>query len=265
MTVTISKIAKEAGVSAGAVSKALNDKKDISPETKKHIQAIASSMGYSANLTAKALVSRKTMAVGVVIPYPELTTGMERIQGIQEQCNQEGYLTACTYHDGRPENEARQLNYLKGRVDGIIITPSGGGKELHDGLIRHLGVPVVFMSEAVPGIDVDFVSDDDEEGSRIAASHLLQEGVRNFAYLGNCSAIYSDQCAVRGIKRACEEHKCNFDDIAVLWDNTSKEKVAVNLENLIKERPDISGIFCFSDMAALWSMEYLIDKGIAQK
>jgi LacI family transcriptional regulator, galactose operon repressor len=260
MTITISKIAKEAGVSTSAVSKALNGKKDISPATSEHIKAIALRMGYSANFAAKALVSKKTMTVGIVIPFPELTTGMERIQGIQDRCDQEGYLTTCAFHNGNPDDESRRLNYLKGRVDGIIITPLGGNGKLRD-IIRDLAVPVVFMSEAVQGINIDFVSDDDEEGGYLAASHLLQEGHKSFAYSGNSSNIHSDQCVMRGIRRACEENKCNFDDIMVSWGNASKEKAITNIKLMLHERPDISGVFCFSDMAALWAMEELLTRG----
>jgi len=260
MNVTICEIAKAAGVSPAAVSKALNGKKDISPATRDRILSLASEMGYSANLAAKALVSKKTMTIGVVIPFPDLATGMERVRGIQNRCDQDGYLTTCTFHNGNPDDENRRLNYLKGRVDGIIITPSGNNKKLSD-TIRNLSVPVVFMSETVSGIDVDFVADDDEEGGRLAASHLLQEGHKNFAYMGNSQSIYSDQCIVRGLRRACEEHKRRFSDIAIFWDNVSRERTSANLEVLLEKRPDISSIFCFSDMAAIWAMESLMQKG----
>jgi len=260
MAVTITQIAKRIGVSPGAVSKALNNKKDISPAMRKRIQQTASQMGYSVNIAARALVSKRTMTVGVVIPFPELETGMSRLQGIQNKCDEKGYLTACTFHNGNADDENKRLNYLKGRVDGIIMTPSGNNSELSD-LIEGLSVPVIFMSETVPEIDIDFVSDDDEEGGYLAALHLLNEKQTNFAYFANNANIYSDQCIIRGIQRACEKQKLNFNDIEIYWENASKEKAESNIRQLIENRPDISGIFCFSDVSALWVMEKIIAMG----
>lgn len=260
MTITICGIAQAAGVSTAAVSKALNGKKDISPETRDRILELASQMGYSANLAAKALVSKKTMTIGIVIPFPDLATGMERVKGIQDRCDLDGYLTTCTFHNGNSADENRRLNYLKGRVDGIIITPSGNNNQLKD-LIQRMAIPIVFMSETNSELEVDFVADDDEEGAALAARHLLQGERKSFAYFGNNQCIYSDRCIIKGLRKACEEHNCNVSDVTMLWDNISPEKTIANLDILLKNRPDISSIFCFSDMTAIWIMESLLARG----
>lgn len=59
-------IAKACGVSAATVSKALNDHNDIGRETKEHIKKVAKEMGYSPNLSARALKTNKTHGIGVL-------------------------------------------------------------------------------------------------------------------------------------------------------------------------------------------------------
>ncbi|MCD6551515.1 LacI family DNA-binding transcriptional regulator, partial [Thermotoga sp.] len=65
--VTIRDIAERAGVSINTVSRALNDKPDISEETKKKILKIAKELGYVKNATASSLRSKRTNIVGVII------------------------------------------------------------------------------------------------------------------------------------------------------------------------------------------------------
>ena len=260
MTVTIGEIAAKAGVSAAAVSKALNGKRDISAATRERVRRIAERMGYAANPAARALVSGRTMTVGLVIPFPELAAGMERVQGVQERCDQDGYLATCAFHGGAPDEQARRLSYLKGRVDGVIVTPVGNGDGFRDAA-KELSVPVVFMSETLPGVEMDFVADDDEEGGCLAAAHLIDGGHRHFAYFGNAAAIHSDQRILRGARRACEERGIDFEAVPRIWGNSSRERTAANWGRIAAKRPDVSAVFCFSDMAALWVMEAALNQG----
>jgi DNA-binding LacI/PurR family transcriptional regulator len=260
MSITISQIAKEAGVSVAAVSKALNGKKDISPATSKRIQELAAKMGYSVNLAAQSLVLKKTMTIGIVLPFPELITGMKRIQGIQNSCDEKGYLTTCTFHHGDPDEEIQRLSYLRGRVDGIIITPTGHSEQLKN-IIKSLAVPVIFMSETVLGVDVDYVGDDDESGGYLAVSHLLKGNNKNFAYFGNNPNISSDRSVLIGAHKASDEYGYDSDANIELWGNISQKATEANLDKLLNQRADISNIFCFSDMTALWVIQKLVALG----
>ena len=59
-------ISKICGVSVATVSKALNDHKDIGEETKATIKRVAKEMGYSPNLSARALKTNRTYGIGVL-------------------------------------------------------------------------------------------------------------------------------------------------------------------------------------------------------
>ncbi|MCD6407986.1 LacI family DNA-binding transcriptional regulator, partial [bacterium] len=67
--VTINEVAKRAGVTKATVSKALNEKEDISEKTKKKIKKIAEELGYIPNSIARALVNKKTYTIGIIVPY----------------------------------------------------------------------------------------------------------------------------------------------------------------------------------------------------
>lgn len=66
--VTLKEVAAALGLSTMTVSRALNDRPNVNPETKKRIQEVATKMGYTPNHVAKSLVSNRTYTIGVVIP-----------------------------------------------------------------------------------------------------------------------------------------------------------------------------------------------------
>ncbi len=62
--ITLQDIAKKAGVTTTTISRALNNKPDVSPKTKEKILKIAKNLGYTPNLLAKSLRSRKSKTIG---------------------------------------------------------------------------------------------------------------------------------------------------------------------------------------------------------
>ncbi len=258
--VTVKDIAKRAGVSRAAVSKALNDKSDISISVKKKIRKIANEMGYVANVAAKTLSTRKTGTIGVLVGFPQIPTVAERILGVQDCAMQKNYLCMISFHDGKMANEINQVKMLKGRIDGLIITPINQSRDLVKN-IKELNVPVVLMNEALPGLDTDYVGDDDEHGGYIGALHFIEAAGGHMAYLGNRTDCPSDLAVIRGIRRAFEKKNIP-DSLHVLWGNADQNDVNRNIDILIKDFSGIKGIFCFNDMTALWAMQYLDRQGV---
>ena len=261
MQITLKDIAKKAGFSKAAVSKALNDKSDIPLETRNRIKKIAREMGYSFNFAAKTLATRKTMTVGVVVAFPQIPTVLERIRGIQAAALDNGYATSIAFHDGASEHELKQITILAGRVDGLIITPTHSSQELVN-CLEKINVPTVLMSEPLPGLEVDFVGDDDREGGRIAARHLLETGHRLIAYLGDSPDIPSDRLILTGMREVFAEKNMAFDERLVAWDNVTEQSTSKNVDGLLASGTLPSAFFCFSDMTALWALNRLCERGV---
>ena len=82
--ITLAKVAKVANVSTNTVSRALNDKPDINPKTKKRILRIAEDLGYVLNFPAKSLRSRKTGIIGVIVTDISNPFSATVVKGIQD-------------------------------------------------------------------------------------------------------------------------------------------------------------------------------------
>lgn len=89
--VTIKDIARELGISPSTVSRALKDHPDISPETKKAVNALAEKLNYQPNIVALSLRQSKTNTIGVIIPEIVHFFFSTVISGIEDVAYSAGY------------------------------------------------------------------------------------------------------------------------------------------------------------------------------
>ena len=122
--VTIRDIARVAGVSINTVSRALNNKPDVSEKTKKKILRIAKELGYVKNFTASSLRQKRTRTVGVVIADSSNPFYAEVLKGIESAARKYEYqiILMNTERIYKYEEEAVRI-LLERRVDGLLISP----------------------------------------------------------------------------------------------------------------------------------------------
>src|SRR6185436_8026187 len=159
MNATIKDVAREAGVSVATVSRVLNDKGPIRPETRQRIQEVAARLGYAPDAAARSLSTRKTGTVGVLLPdlYGEFFS--EVIRGLDLTARRSGYhILVSSSHSDRSEVEA-VLRTLRGRVDGLIVmSPEADARALEANLPDSL--PIVLLSCRVEGTAFDSINID---------------------------------------------------------------------------------------------------------
>jgi len=122
--VTIRDVAAATGFSVNTVSRALNDKPDVSAETKRVILETARKLGYRPNRLARGLRSNKTQTIGVIVADIANPFFGAVVKEIGETARQEGWsiILASTDEDRAREREAIHV-MLAERVDGLLITP----------------------------------------------------------------------------------------------------------------------------------------------
>ena len=186
---TIYDVAKLARVSPATVSNAYNRPHLIKPATHQRILAAAQALNYTPNVFAKALAGGKTQMVALLVPdirYPYTATV---VRGIEEVLTREGYLTAVSSTDGRPDHEQRLLQQLTRQgVGGFILVPAQYG--LSQGTFEALEeltaarIPVVLAGEQVESTHIPYVAFHSQEGTREIVNYLVQLGHRRIAFVG---------------------------------------------------------------------------------
>jgi LacI family transcriptional regulator len=155
---TIARVAQEAGVGVGTVSRVLNGSASVSEATRRRVLSVIEQLGYEPNAAARALSTGRTSTLGVVAPFFTQPSVVERLHGVS------------------------RIFTAGGRLDGLLcvsLCPTDAELERFDAA----GVPVALVDcehARVPGVSID-----DEAGGRLAAEHLLELGHRRIAYVGD--------------------------------------------------------------------------------
>lgn len=196
--VSIKDIAEVCGVSTATVSKALNDRDDVNPATKERVQETARQLGYLPNAMARALKTKKSYNIGVLmvdkaqngLKHHYFASILDSFKVVMEQngydltfiSNQIGSQT-CSYYE--------HCQYRN--VDGVLAACVDFRTEEMQSL----------LSGDLPVVSIDYASDhsfsvvsDNAEGIRYAVEYALQRGHREIAY------IYGDDSQVTDIR--CE-------------------------------------------------------------
>ncbi len=186
--VSIKDIAQAAGVSHPTVSRALRGKGRMSSATRARILQIAEEMGYTPSLVARGLVTQRTESVGLVVAdiadpfYSEIIKGVEQVT----QANGFSLFLGSAIDDA--DQEVRMVRSFLGRhVDGLIVSSSQVGNG-YQPILEDVGTPLVLINTHVDGSQFHSIYHQDFQGSQQMLQHLIRQGRRRIAYLGNRSA-----------------------------------------------------------------------------
>ncbi len=214
MAVTVKKIAELAGVSIGTVDRALNNRKGVNKEVAERIRKIAESLGYSPNIAAKALVTRrKALKIGVIIhtvKHPFFEEVYRGVTDAAEEIRDYGVSVIVKYGKGFDvENQLQLIEELVADdISGLAIVP------LHDERIRkriealqHDGIEVALMVSDEPADCLASVSCDPYKVGKTACGlvNLMTQGRCNLLFATAPLGILNNIERLRGLKDAIRE------------------------------------------------------------
>src|ERR671915_645184 len=128
---TIARVAQEAGVGVGTVSRVINGSTAVSEATRRRVLEVVAELGYEPNATARALSTGRTRAVGVIAPFFTRPSVIERLRGVGPLLAASGYQLILIDVESSRQRDAA-FRSLIGRVDGLLsvtIAPGPGDLE----------------------------------------------------------------------------------------------------------------------------------------
>lgn len=252
---TIKDVAALAGVSFATVSRVLDDRSEISEETKNRVRAACAALGYVPNAAARGLTGQATHTLGLIVPdvsnpyFAGVATAIERTAA------ERGYRVLLNNSHRDPEREMSVLDGLLARqIDGIMISAlSPESQERHARLMGT--VPCVYLG-VNHGEDCSYVMVDNELGAYEATRYLLDLGHRDIVFLGGRQNSRTRTLRTQGFQRAMDQ--AGLEGRALLTPTeqhsyrTWARDTALELLRSAK-RPD--AIFAFSDLTAMQVLE----------
>lgn len=184
MPVTLEDIARALNVSKMTVSRAINNHPEISSETRARILATAQKMNYRPNQFARALMTKQSYLIGIVVPDLMHSYFAEICRGVEAHARPAGYQNLICSTDEEPRKERDEIEALLSRTDGLIVASSLAASEakFYKRLISD-GAKIVLIDRLLDGLRCSAVTTDDVQVGTLATEHLIKLGHRKIGHL----------------------------------------------------------------------------------
>jgi len=252
--ITIKDVAKAAGVSTQTVSRVINNRPDVSDDTRDRVQQIIEELGYSPNVIARSLSRGRSNALAVVGFGLEYFGSTSVLTGIEQKTSELGFSLLLSLLDKFESSRADQIlrDLLSRQVDGIIWAIPGIDEVLAwlMGKFENISVPVVFLNKFQNGNDT-VVAMDNLLGARLATGHLLEQGYRRIGIITGPENWWEAQQRESGWRETMKQAGIEHPDELKVIGNWGAASGDVGLHNLIARSPDLDAVFASNDQMAL--------------
>ncbi|MFC5381742.1 LacI family DNA-binding transcriptional regulator [Aquipuribacter nitratireducens] len=257
--VTITDVARTAGVSVATVSKVINGRYGVAAATTERVQQVIDTLGYESSLVARSLRSHRTNVVGILVAEFE-PFSTEILKGASAAIAGTGYELLAYSGGGRHGSEVgwekRYLSRLSGTlIDGaVLVTPTVVDP---DG-----GVPVVAIDPHTGPADMPTVDSDNLAGAVLAVEHLLALGHRRIGHLGGRPDLESSRLRELGYRQALQAAGVTVDPALVRVGGYASDTATGPARELLSlpERP--TALFAANDTSALAAVEVALELGL---
>ncbi|HTW28298.1 MAG TPA: substrate-binding domain-containing protein [Acetobacteraceae bacterium] len=259
---TVFDVAREVGCSIATVSRALNQPDRVGPEIRARVVAAALRLRYVPNGSARALRSAKSRLMGAVIPTLSHAIYARMIENIQSRLATVGVslLHVAVGYDLKLEAKHVRMLLEQG-IEGLVLVGAHHRPESFH-LLRDREIPFV-VTYAVGGPGVPFVGFDNRKAGMMAARYLVDLGHRRLGMLAGITRN-NDRAGerVRGFLDAAAEMGLGRDVIEIVEAPYRMDSGEAALGVILDRRPDITAVFCGSDILAVGAMKACRQRGL---
>ena len=261
---TIKDIARLSGVGVTTVSRVLKHHPDVSEETRRRVLAVVAEQGFQPNTNARHLKQQTSASIAIIVKgtmnmlFAEL---MERCQQLLQDAGQ----NAAVYYLDEDANEVVYAVQLCRERKPLGILFLGGDLEFFQAEFGHITVPCVLLTNSARELDFPNLSSlttDDEEAAYRVVRYLADQGHRDIGLLGgNWSCTQISYRRVLGCQRAFDELSLPFDARRCEPCRYSFSDAYDTTKRLLGRCPELTALFCVSDVMALGAIRAIHDLG----
>ena len=262
---TIKEVASAAGVSTQTVSRVINSRPDVSPETRKRVQEIIDRLGYQPSALARSLIRQRSYTLGVVTAGLKFTGPSRTLSGITGAAEKAGYSLLLIELPRFSANEIVPIfqTLLSHHVDGIIwaVPEVGENRNWVNKLSLDSDIPIVYLTMRSRE-KINAVSIDNFLGGQLAVSHLLEQGYRNIGHIAGPLDWWEARERMTAWSDVLNKANLEVKDDHWVEGNWSSASGAQAIEKLFKQYPEMDAIFVANDQMALSVMQFACRRGV---
>ncbi|WP_405658125.1 LacI family DNA-binding transcriptional regulator [Streptomyces sp. NBC_01166] len=258
--VTITEIAREAGVSVPTVSRVVNGRSDVSPATRARIEDLLHRHGYQRRPAAPGA---RAALLDLVFNDLDSPWAVEIIRGVEEVAHEASMGTVVSALHDRAGAAWQWMTNLRARAsDGVILVTSALEPGLHEEL-RSLGVPLVVVDPAgSPATEAPTVGATNWAGGMAATEHLLHLGHCRIGFIEGPPRLLCSRARLDGYRAALDVAGVAVDDALVVPGDFYHASGFTGAEQLLELSEPPTAIFAASDQMALGAIEALRRRGL---
>ncbi|GAB7190088.1 LacI family DNA-binding transcriptional regulator [Kineococcus sp. NUM-3379] len=268
MGVDIRDVARRSGVSIATVSRALNDRPDVSESTRARVRAVAAELGYLPNQPARALVRRRSDTVGLIWDTDYVRTKgrqpflQDLLVALKMALSETGYhLLLLSPQSTDASEDAFVRIAAQHSLEGVALMAVNAHLPAVDALIAS-GRPCVGLDLPVRGPRASYVGVHHRQGARLAVEHLVALGHRRIATVtGGPGMLPADErCA--GFLAAMAEARLPVPEGYVVPGDFFVESGRAALEALLRLPEPPTAVFAAGDLMAIGVVQAAAEAGL---
>jgi DNA-binding LacI/PurR family transcriptional regulator len=244
-------VAARAGVSHQTVSRVLNGFAGIRPETRDRVEAAIADLGYRPNKAARALVTSRTRAIGVLAPATTDFGPTSSLHAIERAVRDAGYHPLITSTPVEADAVRASLEFLLDQSIEALVVIAPYRVVLDELRELHEDLPIVALQTGESSVGIDQVA-----GARLAVRHLLELGHRGIQQLAGPDAFIEAAVRRRAVDDELKAHGIpKLPTLTGDWSADSGYAAGALVDSAA------TAVVCGNDQMALGLMHALVDLG----
>lgn len=259
-SITIQDVARAANVSISTVSRVLNDKDDVAPDTYQKIQDVIAELGYTSNLAARSMRSRRTGVIGLIMPELEDPFCIQVLKGINHAIvaldyDLIAYTSGSIKRHSKAEREQHYVSLLNGSItDGVIlVTPAATSFST--------AAPVVAIDPNNECPDCLGVTAANYAGALAAMEYLIGLGHQRIGFIGGRPDLQSSQQRLQGYEAALRMANIALNPDLIAVGDFSRAAGRGCAQRLLSLPEAPTAIFAANDQSAMGVIETAREMG----
>lgn len=247
-------VAKLAGVSQSAVSRAFSEGKSISEETSRKVFAAAKKLGYSPNFLPRILLKHRSGLIAVVISGTGNPFYAMAVEEFTKALQKMGKQVLLVHIDSDHSLDGLVPRLESYRVDGIVSALPVLSSVAAEAFTR-IKIPTISFNTPINNDWVTSVCSDSVRGASAVAELFVKRGAKSFGFITGSEGSFASKERLRGFKTRLRKH--GFNNIVMGSGNYLYSGGFNAILELKKRGPLPQAIFCANDLMALGALDAL--------
>ena len=260
---TIKDIARLSGCSVSTISRVINDRPDVRPETKEHVLQIMREVGFVPNTNARQLKIQQSRSVVFVVKGTQNMFFADFLVHLQQVVGLYGYSGIISYLD-EDANEMEAAEKILREIKPKVIIFLGGNVDNFRQSFDQITIPSVLatvVSEELSFPNLSMVGVDDRAAAYQAVTHLIAQGHRRICVIGGPPSSHPSKMRRLGAQQAMEDNGIVFDPQLYGLSSYNFESAYNTMNSLLARRARFTALFAMSDVIAIGAIRALASAG----